>query len=101
MLQLLEDGNSLKRYIRILLLRMEVRSLSLFRLLINHITHYYTSDLHSYLRHYLNIVALWSVWTQFELMPEFGKQWNPVEGVYMAPWMRYQIFGPILVLQGV
>lgn len=27
------------------------------------------SGILSYFRHYLNIVMLWSVWTQFDLMP--------------------------------
>ena len=30
----------------------------------------YPSDrLHSYFRHYLNLVILWSVWNEFDLMP--------------------------------
>lgn len=53
----------------------------------------------TYFRHYLNIVMLWSVWTQFDLMPETSKRWEPKDGVWMVWWMKYQIFVPILLLQ--
>jgi len=53
----------------------------------------------TYFRHYLNIVMLWSVWTQFDLMPETSKQWSPKDGVWLVWWMKYQIFVPILLLQ--
>jgi len=53
----------------------------------------------TYLRHYLNIVILWSVWTQFDLVPEHAKSFAPRDGVWMAWWMRYQIFIPIFLLQ--
>ncbi|GJE84207.1 longevity assurance proteins LAG1/LAC1 [Phanerochaete sordida] len=53
----------------------------------------------SYFRHYLNIVMLWSVWTQFDLMPETSKRWEPKDGVWLVWWMKYQIFAPIFLLQ--
>ncbi|KAH9938181.1 TLC domain-containing protein [Fomitopsis serialis] len=53
----------------------------------------------SYFRHWLNIVMLHSVWTQFDLMPETSKRWFPEDGVWMVWWMKYQIFTPILLLQ--
>ncbi|KAF8335050.1 longevity assurance proteins LAG1/LAC1 [Cantharellus anzutake] len=53
----------------------------------------------SYLRHYLNIIILWSVWTQFDLIPDQAKRFTPRDGVWMVWWMKYQIFIPILLLQ--
>ncbi|KAK7061805.1 TLC domain-containing protein [Favolaschia claudopus] len=53
----------------------------------------------SYFRHYLNLVILWSVWTQYDLIPQFARRWVWSEGVYLVPWMKYQIFIPILLLQ--
>jgi len=53
----------------------------------------------TYLRHYLNIKILWSVWTQFDLVPQHAKRFTPKDGVWMVWWMKYQIFIPILLLQ--
>jgi len=53
----------------------------------------------TYFRHYLNLWILWSVWTEFDLIPETSMQWLPESGAWLAPWMRYQIFAPILLLQ--
>ncbi|KAG6336842.1 hypothetical protein ID866_2238 [Astraeus odoratus] len=53
----------------------------------------------TYFRHYLNIVVLWSVWTEFDLIPETSRVWSPSEGAWLAGWMKYQIFVPILLLQ--
>jgi len=53
----------------------------------------------TYFRHYLNLVMLWSVWTEFDLMPETSRRWFPADGVWMVWWMKYQIFAPILLLQ--
>ncbi|PCH41067.1 longevity assurance proteins LAG1/LAC1 [Wolfiporia cocos MD-104 SS10] len=53
----------------------------------------------TYFRHWLNIVILHSVWTEFDLMPETSKRWAPEDGVWMVWWMKYQIFVPILLLQ--
>ncbi|KAH7921816.1 longevity assurance proteins LAG1/LAC1 [Leucogyrophana mollusca] len=53
----------------------------------------------TYFRHWLNLVMLWSVWNEFDLMPESSKKWEPKEGVWMTWWMKYQMFAPILLLQ--
>lgn len=53
----------------------------------------------TYFRHYLNLVMLWSVYTEFELIPETSKRWAPEDGVWMVWWMKWQIFAPILLLQ--
>ncbi|KAK7695872.1 hypothetical protein QCA50_000510 [Cerrena zonata] len=53
----------------------------------------------SYFRHWLNIVMLHSIWTQFDLIPEYAKVWSPKDGVWMTWWMKYQIFVPVLLLQ--
>ncbi|OCH84674.1 longevity assurance proteins LAG1/LAC1 [Obba rivulosa] len=53
----------------------------------------------TYFRHWLNLVMLYSVWTEFDLIPETSKQWTPPDGVWMVWWMRYQIFVPLLLLQ--
>ncbi|KZT20364.1 longevity assurance proteins LAG1/LAC1, partial [Neolentinus lepideus HHB14362 ss-1] len=53
----------------------------------------------TYFRHYLNLVILWSVYSEFDLMPESSKHWDPLQGVWMVWWMKWQIFAPILLLQ--
>jgi len=53
----------------------------------------------TYLRHYLNIMILKSVWTQFDLVPAHAKRFVPSEGVWIAWWLKYQMFLPILLLQ--
>ncbi|KAI0723276.1 longevity assurance proteins LAG1/LAC1 [Earliella scabrosa] len=53
----------------------------------------------SYFRHWLNFVILYSVWFEFDLMPESSKRWSPEDGVWMVWWMKYQIFAPLLLLQ--
>ncbi|KAI0081742.1 longevity assurance proteins LAG1 LAC1 [Panus rudis PR-1116 ss-1] len=53
----------------------------------------------TYFRHYLNLRILYSVWTEFDLMPETSKRWSPSDGVWMVWWMKYQVFTPILLLQ--
>ena len=69
-----------------------------------------------YFRHWLNLVMLWSTWTQFDLIPyvivefdisahhsnvyrETSKQWSPQDGVWLVWWMKYQIAFPIAALQ--
>ncbi|KAI0053568.1 longevity assurance proteins LAG1/LAC1 [Auriscalpium vulgare] len=52
-----------------------------------------------YFRHYLNLVMLYSVYKDFDLMPQAAKFWKPSEGVWMVWWMKWQIFAPILLLQ--
>ncbi|OBZ70049.1 Sphingosine N-acyltransferase lac1 [Grifola frondosa] len=53
----------------------------------------------TYFRHWLNFVIMYSVWTQFDFIPETAKRWYPAEGVWMVWWMKYQVFVPILLLQ--
>lgn len=53
----------------------------------------------TYTRHWLNIYLLWSVWTEFDLIPAWAKKWSPEEGVWMVSWMKYQIWAPIMLLQ--
>jgi len=53
----------------------------------------------TYFRHYLNIVMLWSVWHEFDLVPEANRVWKPETGAWLAGWMQNQIFIPLLLLQ--
>ncbi|KAI0677592.1 TLC domain-containing protein [Trametes maxima] len=53
----------------------------------------------SYFRHWLNWVILYSVWFEFDLMPETSKQWSPDDGVWLVWWMKYQVFIPLVLLQ--
>jgi len=53
----------------------------------------------TYFRIYLNLNILWSVWFEFDLIPADSMQWAPETGAWLAPWMRYQIFTPLLLLQ--
>ncbi|KAF8640138.1 hypothetical protein AX17_001374 [Amanita inopinata Kibby_2008] len=53
----------------------------------------------TYFRHYLNLKILWSVWFEFDLIPEVAKQWKTEDGVWLAHWMRYQVFAPLFLLQ--
>ncbi|CAO1632629.1 unnamed protein product [Parajaminaea phylloscopi] len=52
----------------------------------------------TYFRIYLSAVTLWSVWTQFDLIPAHTREWNPEKGWWLVPWMRYQIFAPLFIL---
>ncbi|KAL1697040.1 TLC domain-containing protein [Schizophyllum commune] len=53
----------------------------------------------TYFRHWLNLVMLHSVWTEFDLIPEINRRWAPSTGAWLVWWMKYQIFAPILLLQ--
>ncbi|KAJ7668041.1 TLC domain-containing protein [Mycena rosella] len=53
----------------------------------------------TYFRHYLNLRILWSIWTEFDLIPLHARQWTPTEGTYLVGWMKYQIFGALALLQ--
>ncbi|TFK75815.1 longevity assurance proteins LAG1/LAC1 [Pluteus cervinus] len=53
----------------------------------------------TYFRHYLNIVILASVWTEYDLTPPAARIWSLKDGAYLADWMRYQVFLPLLLLQ--
>lgn len=55
----------------------------------------------TYTRHYLNLVMIWSVWNEFSLIRPENQIWERARGVWMAPWMRYQVFAPMVLLQAV
>ncbi|GAA5986529.1 hypothetical protein JCM11641_005229 [Rhodosporidiobolus odoratus] len=61
-----------------------------------------------YMRHYLNIRILQSVWNEFDLIPAVWRSWTSTKGWWLfygfgsgeiPYWMKYQIFAPILALQ--
>ncbi|GAA5918664.1 hypothetical protein JCM6882_004179 [Rhodosporidiobolus microsporus] len=61
-----------------------------------------------YMRHYLNIRILQSVWNEFDLVPQQWRSWTSSKGWWLfygfgsgaiPQWMKYQIFAPILALQ--
>ncbi|ESK96073.1 hypothetical protein Moror_7418 [Moniliophthora roreri MCA 2997] len=53
----------------------------------------------TYFRHILNFYILWSVWYEYDLIPETSKRWMWEEGTYLVWWMKYQVFIPLLLLQ--
>ncbi|KAF8600155.1 longevity assurance proteins LAG1/LAC1 [Ceratobasidium sp. AG-I] len=53
----------------------------------------------SYTRHWLNFVILYSVWFEFDLIPETNRQLDPSKGLFMPWWAKYQIWLPIFLLQ--
>lgn len=53
----------------------------------------------TYGRHYLNLYMLYSVWYEFDKIPQWAQRWAPEEGVWMVWWMKYQIWVPIALLQ--
>ncbi|KAJ7182880.1 longevity assurance proteins LAG1/LAC1 [Mycena crocata] len=53
----------------------------------------------TYFRNYLSLRILWSVWYEFDLVPNHTKRFSPSQGLHLAPWMRYQMFVPLGVLQ--
>ncbi|KAJ7019918.1 longevity assurance proteins LAG1/LAC1 [Mycena alexandri] len=53
----------------------------------------------TYFRHYLSLVILWSVATEFDLIPAHAQRWDPADGTYLVWWMKYQIFVPLALLQ--
>lgn len=67
----------------------------------------------TYMRQYLNLVILWSVWKEFHLVPEYNRTWeiassgNPntwwvfsdLTSGRVPAWIQLQIFLPIFVLQ--
>jgi len=53
----------------------------------------------TYFRHALNLVILWSVWKEFDLLPEHSMKWVPSDGTYLVSWMKYQVFAPLALLQ--
>jgi len=55
----------------------------------------------TYLRHWLNLVLMYAIWTSFDKMPEWTREWNPSQGVWMVWWMKWQMLGALTFLQGV
>ncbi|QRW08353.1 TLC domain protein [Ceratobasidium sp. AG-Ba] len=55
----------------------------------------------TYTRHYLNLRIIWSVWHEFWLIRPENQMWDTARGVWLAPWMRYQVFAPLVALQAV
>ncbi|KIO32763.1 hypothetical protein M407DRAFT_18228 [Tulasnella calospora MUT 4182] len=53
----------------------------------------------SYTRHYLNLRILWDIYNDFELIPKWAQQWAPETGAWLVPWMKWQIFVPLALLQ--
>ncbi|EIW67325.1 hypothetical protein M231_02532 [Tremella mesenterica] len=54
----------------------------------------------TYMRHYLNIKILYSVYSEWHLIPEANRQvFDPWRDKWMPPWMQWQIFIPIALLQ--
>jgi len=53
----------------------------------------------TYFRHYLNIMILWSVCTEFDLAPPSTRIWSFKDGTYLPPWIQHQIFLALLLLQ--
>nr|GAT57344.1 longevity assurance proteins LAG1/LAC1 [Mycena chlorophos] len=53
----------------------------------------------TYFRHYLNIIILWSVYVEYELVPAAARRWSMQDGVYLTWWLKYFIFAPLFALQ--
>jgi len=54
----------------------------------------------AYFRHYQNLRILHSVWYEYgDLVPAEARVFDLLQGRALAPWMRYQVFLPILALQ--
>lgn len=54
----------------------------------------------TYFRHYENLRILHSVWYEYDTYaPESAKIFDPLNGVALSWWMKYQVFAPILALQ--
>ncbi|KAJ3799101.1 longevity assurance proteins LAG1 LAC1 [Lentinula aff. detonsa] len=53
----------------------------------------------TYFRHILNFYILYSVWFEYDLIPESSKVWIWANGTYLDWWMKYQVFAPLFLLQ--
>ncbi|KAG7096855.1 hypothetical protein E1B28_004263 [Marasmius oreades] len=53
----------------------------------------------TYFRHLMNFKILWSVWYEYDLIPETSRRWIWSDGTYLTWWMKYQAFTPLLLLQ--
>ncbi|GAA5891272.1 hypothetical protein JCM6882_004640 [Rhodosporidiobolus microsporus] len=61
-----------------------------------------------YMRHYLNLRILYSILTEFDLVPEVWRSWTSEKGWWVVhgfgsgalpAWIKWQIFAPLLALQ--
>ncbi|KAL0249771.1 hypothetical protein I308_103073 [Cryptococcus tetragattii IND107] len=74
---------------------------------VNYVSEFYSVPLFAwftivwtYMRHYLNIVILYSVWAHFDLIPLPDRTtFDPLNDQWIDWWMKWQIFTPILLLQ--
>ncbi|KAJ6449693.1 longevity assurance proteins LAG1/LAC1 [Mycena vitilis] len=53
----------------------------------------------TYFRHYISLRILWSLQYEFDYVPKYAQIFSPLTGLYMAPWMRDQMFYSLCVLQ--
>ncbi|KAJ7779508.1 TLC domain-containing protein [Mycena maculata] len=53
----------------------------------------------TYFRHYISLRILHSLQAEFRLVPAHAQVFAPRKGLYMAPWMRDQMFYSLCVLQ--
>ncbi|KAJ7334016.1 TLC domain-containing protein [Mycena albidolilacea] len=53
----------------------------------------------TYFRHYISICILWSLQYEFHLVPQEAQIFAPRLGLYMAPWIRDQMFYALSLLQ--
>ncbi|KAJ7923137.1 TLC domain-containing protein [Mycena leptocephala] len=53
----------------------------------------------TYFRHYISIRILWSLQYEFHLVPKHAQIFSPRTGLYMATWMRDQMFYTLCILQ--
>ncbi|KAG8734160.1 hypothetical protein FRC10_011927 [Ceratobasidium sp. 414] len=53
----------------------------------------------SYARHWLNLIMLYSVWFEFDLIPEKYMKLDTNIHAYMPWWAKYQVFLPMFLLQ--
>ncbi|KAK0547822.1 sphingosine N-acyltransferase lag1 [Tilletia horrida] len=52
----------------------------------------------TYFRIYLSALTLWSVWFEFDKIPEYARSWVPAQGHWLVWWMKYHIFAPLFLL---
>ncbi|KAJ7456183.1 longevity assurance proteins LAG1/LAC1 [Mycena latifolia] len=53
----------------------------------------------TYFRHYISIRILWSLRYEFDLVPKHAQIFSPSQDLWMAPWMRDQMFYTLCILQ--
>ncbi|KAJ7085141.1 longevity assurance proteins LAG1/LAC1 [Mycena belliarum] len=53
----------------------------------------------TYFRHFISIRILWSLLYEFDLVPKYAQVFAPSKGLYMATWMRDQMFYTLCILQ--